>query len=84
MTTDVDVLVIGGGPSGLTAALYLARAQKSVLLIDDGRPRNLVAEHAHGMIGFDGRAPADIRAAGRATLERYDTVTVQEGRVAGI
>ncbi len=84
MQTDLDVLVIGAGPAGLTAALYLARAQKKTLLIDDGKPRNAVVEHAHGMIGFDGRSPAEIRVAGLAALARYPAVSVREGRVSGI
>lgn len=79
-----DVIVIGGGPAGMTAALYLARAQKRTLLLDAGKPRNAVAEHTHGLLGFDGRSPADIRAAGRETLAKYDTVVVRDVGAAGM
>lgn len=84
MQDELEVIVVGGGPAGLTAALYLGRAEKRTLVLDDERPRNAVAEHAHGTIGFDGRPPAELRAAGRAALERYAHVQVRSARVAGI
>ena len=84
METEHDVLVIGGGPAGAMAALYLARAEKRTLLVDDEKPRNAVAEHAYGLIGFEGRSPAEVRAASRSTLEQYPSVTVREARVANV
>lgn len=81
MHGESDVLVVGGGPSGVTAALYLARAGKRTLVVDADEPRNSTAEHVHGMIGFDGRSPSEIRAAGRAALARYVDVSIQDARV---
>ncbi|GGI84681.1 thioredoxin reductase [Saccharopolyspora subtropica] len=69
--THVDVLVIGGGAAGLSAALVLARARRRVLVVDSGRPRNAPAEGVHGFLSRDGIAPADLRATGRAEVERY-------------
>lgn len=56
----VDVLIVGGGFAGLSAGITLARANRSVVVVDEGRPRNSVSEHAHGMLGMDGKSPGDI------------------------
>ena len=55
-----DVAVVGGGPAGLSAALVLGRARRSVLVIDDGRPRNGPAAHVHGFPSRDGIPPDDL------------------------
>ncbi|MDQ1130822.1 bifunctional NAD(P)/FAD-dependent oxidoreductase/class I SAM-dependent methyltransferase [Microbacterium sp. SORGH_AS_0888] len=68
---DVDVIVVGAGPAGLSATLMLARSRRSVLVIDDGRPRNRFAAHMHGLVGYDGTPPAELTARGRADAERY-------------
>lgn len=72
----VDVAVIGGGPAGLSAALNLARARRSVLLADTGRPRNAATLIAHGFITRDGIPPHELRALAVAELERYPEVEV--------
>ena len=54
MAEQYDVVVVGGGPAGLTAALTLARARRSVLVVDAGAPRNASAEHVHNDLGRDG------------------------------
>ncbi|MET0928246.1 MAG: FAD-binding protein, partial [Aeromicrobium sp.] len=53
-----DVIVIGGGPAGLQAALTLGRMHRSVLLLDSGQYRNGTVEHAHNYATHDGIAPA--------------------------
>lgn len=70
MTTH-DVVVIGGGAAGLSGALTLARARRSVLVVDAGAPRNAPAAGVHGFLTRDGMAPADLVATGRAEVERY-------------
>lgn len=73
-----DVIVIGGGPAGLQAALTLGRMHRSTLLLDSGTYRNASATHMHNMVTQDGRPPAEFRADARAGLTAYDTVEVRE------
>ncbi|WP_169164754.1 bifunctional NAD(P)/FAD-dependent oxidoreductase/class I SAM-dependent methyltransferase [Cellulomonas taurus] len=77
---EVDVLVIGGGAAGLSGALTLGRARRSVLVVDAGEPRNAPAAHMHGFLGHDGLPPADLLARGRAEVEGYG-VRLHHGRV---
>jgi thioredoxin reductase len=55
-----DVIIIGGGAAGLSAALILARARRRVLVLDGGRPRNRFAPHMHGVLSRDGYSPIDL------------------------
>ncbi|MBM2623195.1 NAD(P)/FAD-dependent oxidoreductase [Actinoplanes sp. LDG1-06] len=75
-----DVIVIGGGPAGLSGAVALGRALRSVLVIDSGQGRNAPAEGIHNFLTRDGMSPEEFRAAGRAEVERYGG-TVIEGEV---
>ncbi len=76
--TTFDVIVIGGGPAGLQAALTLGRMHRDVLLLDSGEYRNGTVEHAHNYATHDGIAPAEFRRLARADLAAYDTVEVRE------
>lgn len=71
MTLDADVVVVGGGAAGLTAAVTLGRARRSVTLVDEGEQRNLPASEAHGLLALDGVAPAELVDRGRAEAARY-------------
>jgi thioredoxin reductase len=73
---QVDVLIVGGGPAGMSAALVLLRARRSVAIVDAGHPRNAPAAHMHGFLSRDGMPPADFRTAGRAELARYGGVVI--------
>ncbi|WP_250036221.1 NAD(P)/FAD-dependent oxidoreductase [Paractinoplanes maris] len=75
-----DVIVIGGGPAGLSGAVALGRALRSVLVIDSGQGRNAPAEGIHNYLTRDGMSPAEFRAAGRAEVERYGGQVI-EGEV---
>lgn len=68
---DYDVIVIGGGAAGLSAALVLARARRHVMVIDAGMPRNQPAAHMHGFLSRDGMPPAELLAAGREEVQGY-------------
>jgi thioredoxin reductase len=78
-----DVIVIGGGAAGLSGALTLARARRSVLVIDAGEPRNGPAAGVHGLLTRDGLAPAELVTLGRAEVERYGAA-VLDGRVTAV
>ncbi|MFC7340563.1 FAD-dependent oxidoreductase [Saccharopolyspora griseoalba] len=69
--TCYDVVVVGGGAAGLNAALLLARARRSVLVVDSGEPRNGPAAHVHGFLSRDGVAPAELLAEGRREVAGY-------------
>src|ERR1043166_9677186 len=60
-----DAIIIGGGPAGLTCAIFLGRYRRNVLLIDGGKPRNYAARAVHGFLGMHGIAPHELRARGR-------------------
>ena len=74
-----DAIIIGGSFAGLSAAMMLARARRSILVIDAGAPRNRFAAHSHGVLGHDGRPGGDILADARAQLAAYPTVTLLQG-----
>jgi len=71
MADSFDVLVVGGGPAGLSAALMLGRCRRSVVVCDAGEPRNAAAPHAHGYLTRDGVPPLEILRLGREELHPY-------------
>src|SRR3954465_892972 len=66
-----DVLILGGGPAGLSAALILGRACRKVVLIDASNPRNAAAREIHGFLGHDGIRPQELLCTGRKEVQRY-------------
>ena len=75
-----DVVVVGGGPAGLSAALMLGRCRRRVLVLDLGQPRNRRSHALHGYLTRDGIAPSAFTELGRAELTSYGV----ELRVAGV
>ena len=68
---DYDVVVIGGGAAGLSAALVLSRARRRVAVVDAGEPRNAPAAHMHGFVGSDGAPPTTLLEKGRDEVAGY-------------
>ncbi|MFD2414929.1 NAD(P)/FAD-dependent oxidoreductase [Amycolatopsis pigmentata] len=79
---SVDVVVVGGGPAGLSGALTLARARRTVVVLDDGHPRNASAAGAHGFLSRDGIGPTELLAIGTKEVERYGARIVSTRAVA--
>jgi thioredoxin reductase len=78
------VVVVGGGPAGLSAALLLGRCRRSVLVCDDGRPRNAVTRSVHGFLTRDGIPPADLRRISREQLVHYRSVELRDASVTAV
>jgi thioredoxin reductase len=81
MTERYEVVVVGGGTAGLSAALVLGRARRRVLVVDAGEPRNAPAAHMHGYLSRDGMPPAEFLAEGRREIRRYGVELVQDRAV---
>ncbi|HEU0145274.1 MAG TPA: NAD(P)/FAD-dependent oxidoreductase [Bradyrhizobium sp.] len=81
---NLDVLVVGGGPAGLSAALILGRCRRTVLLCDGGHQRNRRSRAIHGLLGREGRSPAAFLEEARQELARYKTVTLRDVEVIDI
>lgn len=82
MNENFDVVVCGGGIAGLSGATTLARSRRSVLVVDDGSPRNAPSDGVHNYPGLDGTPPADLLRLARAEVVGYGG-TVRAGRVTG-
>ncbi|MDQ3442134.1 MAG: NAD(P)/FAD-dependent oxidoreductase [Chloroflexota bacterium] len=79
-----DVVIVGGGPAGLSAALTLARARRHVLLLDGDKPRNGPSHAAHNFFTCDGEHPMELRRIGREQLSAYSTVRISAGEIVGV
>jgi thioredoxin reductase len=83
MAEDYDVVVVGGGAAGLSGALALSRARRSVLVVDAGEPRNAPAGHVHNYLGREGTPPGELLAIGREEVAHYGGEVVS-GVVRGV
>jgi thioredoxin reductase len=73
-----DVVIVGAGPAGLSAALILGRCRRSVLVCDTGRPRNGASQAIHGYLTRDGVPPSELLSIGRRELAQYETIELRE------
>ncbi|HTG17913.1 MAG TPA: NAD(P)/FAD-dependent oxidoreductase [Blastocatellia bacterium] len=74
---NYDVVIVGGGFAGLSAALQLGRSRRRVLVSDTGKTRNAVAHESHGFFTRDGATPAELVRIGREQLRPYETVELR-------
>ena len=81
MPNTYDVVIVGAGPAGLSAALILGRCRRSVLICDTGKPRNAKSHALHGYLTRDGIPPLDLLAHGRRELATYDSIELREAAV---
>ncbi len=75
---DFEVVIVGGGAAGLSAALVLGRARRRVAVIDAGEPRNAPAAHMQGFLSRDGMPPSELLAAGRAEVTGYGVEIIND------
>jgi thioredoxin reductase len=73
-----DVVIVGAGPAGLSAALMLGRCRRSVLICDTRRPRNAASRAMHGFLTRDGLPPLEFLAMARDQLTPYETVELRD------
>ncbi|MBW0434965.1 NAD(P)/FAD-dependent oxidoreductase [Leptospira yasudae] len=84
MKLDSEVLIIGGGPAGLSAALSLGRMSRTALVCDDNRPRNAPSSHLNNFPTRDGIHPAEWRRLVKKDLEKYKTISFFKGSVLSV
>ena len=77
----IDVIIVGAGPAGLSAALILGRCRRSVIVFDTGVPRNAPSQALHGYLTRDGISPRELLRIGRAELAQYNTVAIRDAEV---
>jgi thioredoxin reductase len=78
-----DVVVVGAGSAGLSAALVLGRSRRRTLVLDGGEPRNAPSSGVHSFFSRDGILPAELLRIGREQLELYRSVEVRRARATG-
>lgn len=81
---NYEVLIIGGGPAGMSAALVLGRSRVKTLILNAENPRNMVTTHSHGFLTQDGKHPAEIHSTAQHQLAKYSTVDYRKEKAIGL
>jgi thioredoxin reductase len=82
---QVDVVILGGGPAGLQAALVLSRTRKKIIVYDDPEPpRNAASHGVHGFLGLDGLLPTDIRNIAWKQIDKYDSAELRKEKIVNV
>jgi thioredoxin reductase len=81
---DADVLIAGGGPAGLSAALILGRCRRRVILCDDLKQRNRASREIHGLLGSMGRSPSRFLQEARQEVVRHASVSLFQTRITSV
>src|SRR5687768_15939868 len=76
-----DVIIVGAGPAGLSAALVLGRSGRHVLVCDEGNPRNAASHEMHGFLSRDGIPPTEFLRGAREQIRKYPRVEFRQGAV---
>lgn len=84
MKNKYDVLIVGGGPAGLSAALAIGRMGRTAFLCDDGRPRNAASKHLNNFPSQDGVHPADWKKKVKDDLHKYSTIKIENKFISSI
>jgi len=79
-----DVIIVGAGPAGLSAALILGRCRRTILVCDTGQHRNAVSHALHGFLTRDGSNPTEFLQFGREQLQPYETVELRHIEVTDV
>ncbi len=77
--TQIDVIIIGGSYAGLSAAMALGRALRTVLVIDSAKPCNRSTPHSHNFLTHDGATPAQITTLAKRQVVKYKTIQFHKG-----
>lgn len=80
----IDCAILGGGPAGLSAALVLGRAKRTVVVFDDNQPRNAVTQESHGFLTRDGVTPDEFRRIAHQEISAYSSVGIQHARITDV
>lgn len=79
-----EAVIVGGSVAGLSAALVLGRCRRRTLVVDAGRPRNLVSRGVHGFLTQDGVSPVEFLRVARSQVQSYPTVQLRDGLVVDV